>query len=187
LEARQDLPSPNYLINTSPDKWQVIWKVQGFGKDYAEELQHALVRETGADPAATDCSRVLRLPGFYNHKYGKPSWIGLQSHSQETYGPERFPVPPAEARPLRGWGAENRRTGTRRRTAGQPTQSERDWAYAKRALARGETEENVIAAIASFRRYDKHNPHYYAEHTVRKAVASLAVDGERPSVGHDRI
>ena len=32
----------------------------------------------------------------------------------------------------------------------------------------------VIAAIASYRRYDKHNPHYYAELTVRKAAASLA-------------
>jgi hypothetical protein len=38
------------------------------------------------------------------------------------------------------------------------SQSERDWAYAKRALARGESEANVIAAIVSHRRYDKHNP-----------------------------
>ena len=60
-----------------------------------------------------------------------------------------------------------------KRTPGEISQSERDWAFAKRALARGETEENVIAAIASFRRYDKHNPQYYSEHTVRKAAQSL--------------
>lgn len=38
LLARRDLPKPNYLINTSPDKWQVIWKVQGFGKEQAESF-----------------------------------------------------------------------------------------------------------------------------------------------------
>jgi len=43
-----------------------------FEKDQAESLQRALVRELGADLAATDSSRVLRLPGFYNHKYAKP-------------------------------------------------------------------------------------------------------------------
>jgi len=64
LLQRQDLPQPNYLVNSSPDKWQVVWKVEGFTKDQAEELQKGLVRETGADPAAIDCSRVLRLPSF---------------------------------------------------------------------------------------------------------------------------
>jgi len=37
----EDVPKPNYLINSSPDKWQVIWKVDGFTKDQAEELQRA--------------------------------------------------------------------------------------------------------------------------------------------------
>src|SRR5579864_1824323 len=71
LLARGDLPQPNDLLNSSPEKWQVGWKVEGFAKSQAEELQKGLAHETGADPAATDCSRVLRLPGFYNHKYTK--------------------------------------------------------------------------------------------------------------------
>src|SRR5512133_103672 len=58
LLKREDMPKPNYLLNSSPDKWQVVWKVQGFGKDEAEGLQRSLVRDTGADPAATDCARV---------------------------------------------------------------------------------------------------------------------------------
>jgi len=53
------------------------------------------------------------------------------------------------------------------------SQSERDWAYAKRALARGERQEAVVAAIASYRRFDKPSPQYYAELTVRKAAESL--------------
>jgi hypothetical protein len=53
------------------------------------------------------------------------------------------------------------------------TQSELDWVYAKQALDRGEAEEAVIVAIVRFRRYDKHNPQYYAKHTVRIAAESL--------------
>lgn len=61
---REDIPEPNYLVNTSAGKWQVVWKVEGFEPEEAERLQRNLVLETGADPAATDSSRVLRLPGF---------------------------------------------------------------------------------------------------------------------------
>ena len=50
LRAREDMPEPNYLVNTSPDHWQVSWKVQGFGKEQAEEMMRAMVREFGADP-----------------------------------------------------------------------------------------------------------------------------------------
>jgi len=186
LLKRQDLPQPNCLVNTSPDKWQVVWKVEGFTKDQAEELQRDLARDTGADPAATDCSRVLRLPGFYNQKYARKHLVGVQTLSKEVYGPERFPKYPADERAPR---AVNGDTG--RRAPGPPrtlSQSERDWAYAKRALARGEREDLIATAIAVHRRFDKHNPQAYAELTVRKAAESLkaevsqrgGLDGEAP-------
>ena len=53
------------------------------------------------------------------------------------------------------------------------TQSEKDWAFAKRALARGNDPEEVILRIADYRAADKHNPKYYARHTVAKAQAEL--------------
>jgi hypothetical protein len=178
LLARKDLPPPNYLINPSPDKWQVVWKVAGFGKDQAEHLQQVLVQDTGADPAATDCSRVLRLPGFFSHKYSEPFWVASQTYSQETYTPERFPQIPPEGLALRTPVNEGHHKTTRARNEAplKVSQSERDWAYAKRALARGEGEENVIVAIASFRRYDKHNPQDYAQRTVQKAAESLRAE-----------
>jgi hypothetical protein len=37
----------------------------------------------------------------------------------------------------------------------------------------------VVMAIASYRRFDKHNPRYYAEITVRKAVSELKEDAAR--------
>ena len=39
LLERDDLPAPNYLINSSPDKWQVIWKIAGCSKDDAQEIE----------------------------------------------------------------------------------------------------------------------------------------------------
>ena len=52
------------------------------------------------------------------------------------------------------------------------TQSERDWRFALRALARGDDPVAVADAIAAYR-HDKPNPQYYAEYTVQKANRAL--------------
>jgi hypothetical protein len=172
LLARDDLPVPNYLVSTSPDKWQVIWKVEGFEKEAAEELERGLVRSTGADPCVVDVARVLRLPGFYNHKYRPAYLVTAEAHSDAIRCPDHFPnlavgEPVADlsprARPSGRWGAGHT----------QLSQSERDWAYAKRALGRGEPEERVTEEIARYRVGQKHDAHDYARRTVRKAVSQL--------------
>lgn len=53
------------------------------------------------------------------------------------------------------------------------SQSEHDWAFAKRALARGEDPEEVIEQIAQHRARDKSDPQDYARRTVCKAQAEL--------------
>jgi hypothetical protein len=172
LLKRDDLPKPNYLVNSSPDKWQVVWKVEDFGKEQAEELQRNLVRDTGADPAATDCARVLRLPGFYNHKYAKPHLVCAERHADTTYRPEHFPKMTGGER------ISGARTTLGRRSNSKETlsQSERDWAFAKRALARGESPALIAGAIATHRRYDKADPQYYANLTVAKAQQALQAE-----------
>lgn len=57
---------------------------------------------------------------------------------------------------------------------GHRSQSEADWAYAKRALARGDTPAEVIRRIADYRATDKADPDYYARHTVEKARRKLS-------------
>ena len=176
---RTDLPRPSYVISTSPGKWQVTWKVEGFGKEEAETFQRNLARDSGADPAATDCARVLRLPGFYNHKYSRPHLVHVDRLADDSYRPEHFPKLAAEDRARaameRGGGA-----GVPHRDFGRPlSQSERDWSFAKRALSRGESPALVAAAIASYRRYDKPNPQYYVELSVRKAAKSLRASPSR--------
>jgi hypothetical protein len=184
LIDRKDIPQLNYLVNSSSGKWQVVWKVEGFEKEQAESLQCSLVQELGADPAVTDSSRVLRLPGFYNHKYARPFYVRAEARASETYRPEHFPQFPAGGRVLR-----EREPGIPRRVSRPPgssiSQSERDWAYAKRALTRGEVPATVVDAIARYRAGQKYDVQDYAERTVLKAQAelqrtiTLQGDGER--------
>ena len=177
LLRRDDLPKPNYLVNTSPGRWQAVWKVEGFSIDEAERLMRHLVRETGADPAATDASRVLRLPGFLSHKHGSPFLVGVESRAMETYRREHFPacaIEPEDGRAIPA-GASRKRLPLR---VGHLSQSELDWAYAKRALARGENPDRIIAAIERYRRGEKSDPHAYAARTVRKAIQALETDRE---------
>lgn len=182
LLNRDDVPQPNYLVNSSPDKWQVVWKVEGFAHDEAERLMRHLVRETGADPAATDSSRVMRLPGFANHKYGRPFVVGVDPRATVTYGPEHFPRLPTEEQGGRRM-ADHGTVGESR-GAGKVTQSERDWAYARRALARGESPDRVRTAISAFRSGQKADVNQYAERTVRKAMESLESErSERTAPG----
>jgi hypothetical protein len=172
LSNREDVPQPSQIINTSPGKWQVIWRVDDFGKNEAEALQKGLAREIGADPAATDCARVLRLPGFYNHKYGRPYPVSAAPRFPVTgliYRPKDFPKFPDVERDYQ----LNLGEPVKLRP-GELSQSERDWAYAKRALSRGEPVDSIIAAIAEHRRNEKPNPKYYAMYTVQKAAAVLA-------------
>jgi RepB DNA-primase from phage plasmid len=162
-------------LNTSPDKWQAVWKVEGFDPEQAERLMRGLVREFGADPAATDASRVMRLPGLYNHKYEKPHLVRAEEISREVYRPEHFPQVGTEGIGSRMVPASERGArGDNAKPAGNNTQSEHDWAYARRALARGDDPEQVVRAVAQYRT-DKPNPAYYAAHTVQKASASLTV------------
>jgi hypothetical protein len=171
LLKRDDVPQPNYLVNSSPDRWQVVWKVEGFAREEAERLMRHLVRDTGADPAATDSSRVLRLPGFANHKYGRPFVVSVETRAAETYRPEHFPSLDTEEQG--GRRLPDHAAARQPRTAGEVTQSERDWAYARRALARGESPDKVRAAISAFRNGQKADVNQYAERTVRKAMESL--------------
>jgi len=172
MASRTDIPQPNHLIESSPGKWQSIWRVEGFEQHQAETLMRGMVAELGADPAATDSSRVLRIPGFHNHKYGTPHLVRVENLTDRVYTPDHFPQfrdsPARSSSPP----SSTARSRPERGTPGGITQSERDWAYAKRALARGDDPIDVVQAIASHRT-DKPNPSYYAEHTVERALTAL--------------
>ncbi len=53
----------------------------------------------------------------------------------------------------------NERAGSASSSQSGISQSERDWAYAKRALARGDSPDAVIAAISQYRTGQKSDSH----------------------------
>ncbi|MGC2333063.1 MAG: DNA-primase RepB domain-containing protein [Candidatus Acidiferrales bacterium] len=163
------VPEPNYVLNTSPEKYQIVWKVDGIAQEQAEALQRAMVREFGGDPAATDSTRVLRLPTFPNRKHDPPHMVMARADATQTYHQEDFKLrTDAHAINYDKQASEERERG---RPQVEITQSERDWAFAKRALARGDDPEEVIRRITDYRGDEKHAN--YARYTVEKAQATL--------------
>ena len=174
MKERGDMPTPNHIITSSPGRYQALWRVEGFKQDNAEALMRGMVREFGADPAAIDSSRVMRVPGFYNHKRSTPHFVTVRDLTAEVYKPYQFPSMATDdpARALtRMEGAEIRRI-----PEGMPeSQSERDWRFALRSLKRGKDPQSVMRDIEAYRP-DKANPNYYARHTVEKALGVLKRD-----------
>ena len=178
------VPAPNYVLNTSPGKYQVIWRVEGFGQVQAETALRSLAQRFGGDPAATDSTRIFRLPGFNSKKYMQDFQVTVarEAPAAHVYRPEDFKVRPDDL--------ERSPSGpvvTERRAVGEPlSQSERDWRYAIRKLQAGEHPQRIIKDMENYRGQDrsdhagnlvpaKAQPHYYAEHTVKKAMTHLGM------------
>ncbi len=164
------IPKANYLLNTSPGKFQMLWKVQNFSMAQAEALQRAMAAEFGADRAVVDAARVLRIPGLYNKKYPQLHQVTAQRLSNEVYRPSDFHIAieiekespqQIQPKPLAS------------RPEGRISQSERDWAETLQRLKCGEDPAVVQAALEQ-KRQDKHRPSYYAARTVTRALAELA-------------
>jgi len=176
IRNSSEIPAPNFVLDTSPGKHQVVWKVEGIGRQEAESMLRAMANQFGGDPAATDSTRVLRLPGFANKKYQQEFIVEARQESSQVYQARDFRLQDGSPDTARHLGDE----AGRRIPQGHKSQSEQDWAYAKRALARGDDPALVIQRIADFRAEEKANPEYYARHTVMKAEASLRATASPP-------
>jgi hypothetical protein len=96
INVRRDLPTPSYVVHSSPDRVHVFWRATGFTKFATEQLQKYLARELGSDPAATPCSQTTRMPGFLNYKYAPPVLVRAKyGRATRVYTPSDFPTPPA--------------------------------------------------------------------------------------------
>jgi hypothetical protein len=171
IENSSVVPKPNYVLNSSTEKHQVVWRVEGMNLEEAEGLLHAMAHEFGGDPAATDATRVLRVPGFANKKYETDFYVQARRESTETYHLRDFKLHiDSQDSPRHNYDSRAKRESSPRTNL---SQSEHDWAFAKRALARGDDPEEIIRQIAQHRAGDKTDPEYYARHTVTKAQAEI--------------
>ncbi len=132
-----------------------------------------MAREFGGDAAATDATRVLRLPGFHNKKFAAP--VRVEGHRLTTavYSEADFDLARGEpglrpARPIAAGGGG--KGGSLAQTPGGRTlrQSEQDWAWVRDQLRAGAQPDAVKQSLAA--RPDKPKPDYYAEQTVRRAL-----------------
>src|SRR5580658_3689037 len=90
LRSADHVPAPTAIIVTSPGKYQVLWHVEGFDFGAQEETLKLLTIAFGADPACTDCNRVIRVPGFHNRKYTLAHPVTVEYLSDAIYIPADF-------------------------------------------------------------------------------------------------
>jgi RepB DNA-primase from phage plasmid len=178
-----EVPAPNFVLDTSPGKHQVVWKVAGVTQDEAESLLHNLANHFGGDLAATDSTRVLRLPGFANRKLPEEFIVQARQESDAVYTLRDFRIQEDSPETPRHLSDDQERPRTV--PGDHKSRSEHDWAYATRALARGDDPEVVIQRIADYRTQDKADPQYYARHTVAKAQAQLETGTPRATLVRD--
>ena len=160
-------PMPNVVLSTSPGKYQVLWRVEGFDFERQESTLKILAVALGGDSACTDCSRVVRVPGFQNCKYAPAHVVTVQYLSDRIYSSGDFDldIPAGEA-------AICTRTNGHGNRLGKRNHSEHDWAWVSQELAHGKDAAKLTRRLAS-RRSDKPNPLYYAQRTVDVASARL--------------
>ncbi len=167
LRASDAVPPPTVILSTSPNKYQVLWRVEGFDFERQESTLKRLAIAFGGDPACTDCNRVLRVPGFLNCKYVPARRVTMEYPCDSVWIPDDFhlDIPVADAvLPLRGVARQMR--------PDKHTYSEQDWAWVLHELSQEKDAAKLTYALAS-RRADKPNPHYYAQRTVDMASARL--------------
>jgi hypothetical protein len=139
------MPKPSTVLQSSPGKYQLLWGVEGFGKNKAEAAVRGMAAQFNADQAVWDCARILRIPGFRNWKYPARHYVREidGERSVRVLTPNDFPVFP-----------EATRVGAPRSlTHAGGSQSESDWAFALRSLERGmapaEIEEKIKVSLES--------------------------------------
>ena len=103
------LPAPTCVVASGRDNgYQVWWRLESPITDLAEweRLQAALIAAVKSDPKVKDAPRVMRLPGYINHKWNRRALVMLVNENRHAAEPfAALPVPAlAMAAPLAEFG-----------------------------------------------------------------------------------
>lgn len=167
LRASELVPPPTSILSTSPSKYQVLWRVEGFDFAQQEQTLKLLASAFGGDPACTDCNRVLRVPGFLNRKYNPAYRVIVEYPDDSIWTPDDFRLAAAAVDAMACAQAI-----PPYKPPARHSNSETDWAWVSEQLAHGSDPAKLTRELAS-RRSDKPNPVYYAQRTVDVASARL--------------
>ncbi|HID43004.1 MAG TPA: hypothetical protein EYP30_04385 [Archaeoglobaceae archaeon] len=185
-KVRSDYPYPTLVVKTSVGRYQIYWKLtEAISVAKQEELMQAIVQDIRADPAATDVSRVLRLPSFWNRKPSRNNTVDIvfrrsektsykflygvsSSHDSIEYLAHQRPL----SLPLSACANSLQMVnGERYREKFIfPSKSEEDWHLINQMLREGASRDECVDFLISRRRGEKKNLGYYATYTVDKAI-----------------
>ncbi|MEI9979067.1 MAG: RepB family DNA primase [Edaphobacter sp.] len=167
LRVSDDVPTPTAILSTSPGKYQVLWRVDGFDFEHQEQTLKLLAIAFGGDPACTDCNRVLRIPGFLNRKYDPAHRVTVEYPCDSVWTPADFRLDSGKVNAMLFDHAI-----PSRKQPDKHSHSESDWAWVSHELTHGKDAVKLTRELAA-RRSDKPNPLYYAQRTVDVASARL--------------
>jgi hypothetical protein len=68
LEPIVEALPPHCVVNTSPGKFHIYWRVVDFPLDQFKPAQIHIAKKFGCDPSVNNLARVMRLPGFMHLK-----------------------------------------------------------------------------------------------------------------------
>lgn len=185
--VRLDYPYPTLVVKTSVGRYQIYWKLtKAISIAQQEGLISAIVRDIGADPAATDVSRVLRLPSFWNRKPSRNNTVDIvfrrsektsykslydvcSSHDSTEYIAHQRDTSMPFSRCVNS--LQTLDSGKRYKEKFVfPSKSEEDWYLINQMLREGASRNDCVAFLVERRRGEKRNPDYYANYTVDKAI-----------------
>jgi len=90
----ESLWQPSAVIETRPGRYHVYWKLrEPSGPSEIASIENLLKRLQDyfqGDPAATDASRVLRIPGTFNYKQSLPFEVRIHSLNRWAFNLQDF-------------------------------------------------------------------------------------------------
>jgi hypothetical protein len=166
---------PSRVLESSPGRYQVLWRVDGFDGPTAEAANRGLIEALGGDRTVHDRARVLRLPDFRSWKRDMKWWVKDHTHwdgkplerPAAPYTPGQLSqitevrlaieaaqkglaIDPDDARCERRTGREKERDRGESRDG--PDQSRKDFGFAMRKLEEGNlSRQDIVKLIARYR------------------------------------
>ena len=187
-KIRADYPYPTLVVKTSVGHYQIYWKLtEKIFIEAQESLMKRIAQNVGSDIGATDVSRVLRLPGFWNKKPNKDNSVEVVFTRNERTQYKRFlevvtvslpqSVRTNLVSPSQGCVRVQRRdkyisdiTGRDGEKLVFPSKSEEDWYLVNEWLRQGISEVECIERLRVRRAGEKKDVIYYANKTVENAL-----------------
>lgn len=88
------VPTPQVLIESSPDRYQAIWRMDEIvdpyiAEDYSKRIAYSF-KDNGVDPSGWDLTQLLRVPFTKNLKYTNQPVVKLVSAHEDLLPTEIF-------------------------------------------------------------------------------------------------